>query len=326
MQATPRCAQHAPASREGGLRDHLLQQLSFTSNARTENISPPGPEKLGRTDIEYVPANAILTRATGFIASYDFTVNPYTGCSFGCGYCYAAFFTHSDAERESWGSWVRVKQNAATLIRKQLAKLQGRSIYCSTVTDPYQPIERKVRLTRTIIEAMTPARPRLVIQTRSPMVVDDTETLLDVERAGGHAQVNMTVTTDDESVRMAFEEHCPSNRARLKALRQLHDAGLRTCATVTPALPVNDPEAFAEEIASCEPDYVIVQPFHEPGNQSFVAGTRARAIEALKGILNADDHNMGRKYNQHYQHLRAALKDRFGDRLNEGRHGFRPPF
>ena len=309
-----------------GLRGHLLRQLALTPEPKEAHPPPRRPSKLGKTEIEYLPANAILTRATGFIASYDFTVNPYTGCGFGCGYCYAAFFTRNDAERDTWGQWVRVKENAASLVRAKLALIRRRSIYCSTVTDPYQPIERKVRLTRAIIQALTPAQPRLVIQTRSPTVVDDVEWLLNLETAGGKAQVNMTVTTDDETVRTAFEEHCPSNPARLKALRQLQQSGLRTCATVTPALPVSDPVQFAEDIAESEPDYVIVQPFHEPGKQAFVAGTRAKALQALKEVLNANHQNIGRKYNEHYRQLRSALKARFGQRLHEGRQGFRPPF
>ena len=73
---------------------------------------PPGqkPTTLGETAVAYAPAREILTRATGFMDAYDFTLNPYSGCSFGCTYCYAAFFSRDVEKRDSWGYWVNVKE------------------------------------------------------------------------------------------------------------------------------------------------------------------------------------------------------------------------
>ena len=85
---------------------------------------PPRPTHLGRASIDYKPARAILTKATGFMDAYDFTLNPYSGCAFGCTYCYAAFFSRaSDSmtgaeRRDSWGKWVEVKENAVDLLKR----------------------------------------------------------------------------------------------------------------------------------------------------------------------------------------------------------------
>ena len=80
--------------------------------------------------------------------AYDFTLNPYSGCSFGCTYCYAAFFSRDAEKRDAWGYWVNVKENAEALLKKRRRSLDGKRIYMSSVTDPYQPIERELKLTR----------------------------------------------------------------------------------------------------------------------------------------------------------------------------------
>ena len=86
----------------------------------------PGlPDRIGRVNVDYSAVGDILTRATGFMDAYDFTLNPYSGCSFGCTYCYAAFFSHSTKKRDSWGLWVTVKENAANLLLKRRNSLDG---------------------------------------------------------------------------------------------------------------------------------------------------------------------------------------------------------
>ena len=122
------------------------------------------PEHIGPTDVTYAPSREILTRATGFMDAYDFTLNPYSGCSFGCTYCYAAFFSRNIEKQNSWGYWVTVKENAAALLKKRKpGYLDGKRIYMSSVTDPYQPVERELELTRQLLEVMADLhKPKLV--------------------------------------------------------------------------------------------------------------------------------------------------------------------
>ena len=104
--------------------------------------------KLGKSRVEYKAASGILTKASGFISAFDYTLNPYSGCTFGCTYCYAAFFARSRERVDNWGYWVQVKENALDLLRRKRKKtLKGKTIYMSSVTDPYQPIERELELT-----------------------------------------------------------------------------------------------------------------------------------------------------------------------------------
>ena len=92
------------------------------------------------------------------------------------------------------------------------------------MTDPYQPVERTLELTRDLLRELADHhQPRLVVQTRSPLVTRDLDLLVRFE----HVQVNVTVTTDDDEVRRAFEPSCPNNRVRLKAVGEVVAAASR---------------------------------------------------------------------------------------------------
>ncbi|HVM07925.1 MAG TPA: radical SAM protein [Acidimicrobiales bacterium] len=267
------------------------------------------PVRIGHADVAYRSTQSILTKATGFMSDYDFTLNPYSGCSFGCSYCYAAFFSRSPERRETWGYWVEVKQNALTVLRRMRTPLRGKRIYMSSVTDPYQPIERKLRLVRELLEELIRHQPRLVVQTRSQLVTRD----IDLLRQFDHVQVNMTITTDSERVRRAFEPHCSTNRKRLDAITAVRLAGIECAITMTPLLPVEDVDGFAKDLVATGVQRFVVQPFH-PDRGQFVAGTREAALELIQEIgWTASD------YGRTVSTLRTKLPH-----LSEGREGFAP--
>ncbi len=303
----------------------MPQQRSLLSGA-VRPVGAVGPSRLGTAQIDYRPVRDILTRATGFMDAYDFTLNPYAGCAFGCTYCYAAFFSRSTAERDAWGEWVRVKENAVDLLaRRHAGSLDGKLIYMSSVTDPYQPIERKLDLTRGLLRELAAShRPRLVVQTRSPDVLRDADLFAEIVARGGRVQVNMTVTTDDEDVRRAFEPSCPGNQQRLEAVAGLAERRVDTCVTMTPLLPVQDAERFAGELRRTGVEHFIVQPFHFQRGK-FVAGTRDAALGIVAAKLGGDANNVMGRYLEHYGEVREVLRRRL-PRLGEGKAGFRPPF
>jgi len=267
------------------------------------------PENSGHVRVEYRPARSILTRASGFMADYDFTLNPYAGCSFGCTYCYAAFFARTAERRDSWGGWVEVKENALDVLRRMRTPLRGKTIYMSSVTDPYQPIERKLGLVRALLEELLGHQPRLVVQTRSQLVTRD----IDLYREFDHVRVNMTVTTDSERVRRAFEPHCSTNRKRLDAIRVVQEAGIESAITMTPLLPVEDAEAFAADLLRTGVMKFVVQPFHAERGR-FVAGTREAALALVRDLEWTP---------RRYQQAVAVLRDRLPS-LTEGKAGFAP--
>lgn len=273
---------------------------------------PEKLKKLGHAEVVYKSASGILTKPTGFMNTYDFSLNPYSGCSFGCTYCYAAFFSRNKEKMDNWGYWLEVKENALALLRKKRKRpIIDKVVYMSSVTDPYQPIEKKLEITRQLLEEFANFHKiRLVVQTRAALVTRD----IDLYKKIGRVQINMTVTTDDEDVRKVFEPFCPSNKVRIKAIKEVHDSGIQSCITMTPLLPVKNPTTFANDLQETGISNFIIQPFHKSKGK-FIAGTRESALSILE------------KYNwneQTYQQVLQIFKDKIPS-IGIGKQGFAPP-
>jgi DNA repair photolyase len=275
------------------------------------------PTRLGAAAIALVESKSILSEASGFIGRYRYTLNPYSGCSFACEYCYARSFAPTSEKRDSWGSWVSVKENAVALIGKacRAGKLKsGDTVYMASVTDPYQPVERYARLTRAILEAMLEAgvQPRLTIQTRSPLVTRDIDLFQRLERL----RVNVTVTTDSDLIRRRYEPTCPSIESRLKALAQLAAAGVKIGVSISPMLPIRDVEAFAARLAALRADEYVTQ-YVTPGRSWFAESSAPATVRKL------NEDGWSRK---EYAKARAALARALADQrpLLEGAEGYAP--
>lgn len=201
-------------------------------------------------EVTQIEARSVLTQQSRHSSiPYDYTINPYRGCLFGCSYCYASRFVYDDADKKAkWGKWVEVKKNAVDALQRESQKLYGKTIFFSSATDPYQPIERKLGLTRALLQALLFAFPqRLHIQTRSPLVVRDIDLF---QKFGDSLDVGISIPTDSDTVRKAFEPRAPSIGRRLAAARQLKEAGIRTIASVAPLLPCK-PERLALLLTPC---------------------------------------------------------------------------
>jgi DNA repair photolyase len=229
--------------------------------------------------MEQINARSIFSPATGFIqrGGFDWTCNPYIGCSFGCTYCYAMFLPQNRRPKEDWGRWFQAKINAVDVARKQAPKIAGQALYISSVTDPYVPAERSLQLTRGILEALIPHQPRLLMQTRGPLVVRD----LDVLRQFRAVRINMSIPTDSEEVRQAFEPKAPPLERRWQALAEARAAGVPVGMCVTPMLPLENPDQFVKRLVDFNPDVLVTQDFHDSGG-GFGAdtGKKARALLA----------------------------------------------
>ena len=211
--------------------------------------------------MEQIIARSIFSPATGFIqrGGFDWTCNPYLGCSFGCTYCYAMFLPQNRRPKEEWGKWFQAKVNAIDLAKKQASKIARQALYVSSVTDPYLPAERSLQLTRGILEALLPHQPRLLIQTRGPLVVRD----LDVLKQFRAVRVNMSIPTDCEEIRQAFEPKAPPLESRWQAMDEIRKAGVAVGICVTPMLPLSDAKSFIERIVRFNPEVLVVQDFHD---------------------------------------------------------------
>ncbi|CAM3393917.1 radical SAM protein [Paenibacillus glucanolyticus] len=191
-----------------------------------------------KSEVLYKTPKTLLNKGTGFLNGYSHTLNPYTGCTFACSYCYVRQMPVSIFRNGEWGSWVDVKLESAAILRKELkrAKTKGPvTIFMSSSTDPYQPVEAKEQVTRALLEVMVGEPPDfLFVQTRSPLVRRDIDLL---QQLGDRVRVSMTVETDREDIRKHFTPSAPPVQARLKTLELLRDAGIPTQAAIAPVLP-----------------------------------------------------------------------------------------
>jgi DNA repair photolyase len=218
-------------------------------------------------DITYYDSHAASvlndTRMTGM--AY-WSVNPYTGCAFGCAYCYARYAHRYVMERAvtagtlpgasaaavaeipPWLAFERhivVKRNAPDALARalrqgsdrHLALLRGEMILIGTATDPYQPAERRYRVTRGILEVLA-AHPGLSIGiiTKSPLVTRDVDLLARIARRSS-LSVRLSLITLDRTLARRLEPRAPTPEARLRAVRRLNDAGVETGINIMPVLP-----------------------------------------------------------------------------------------
>ena len=197
--------------------------------------------------VKETAAKTVLVRSK--LPDAEYVVNPYTGCELGCQYCYASFTGRFVSEPiNNWGRYVYAKVNAVSVFKAELGRVRraGRapSILLSSVTDAYQGIEKKYRLTRGILEelAQEPYPGVVSILTKSPMVLRDVDLLRRIPRA----DVGLTITTTNDRLSRFLEVRAPLASRRLRTLAELHAEGIQTYAFVGPLLPHfrYDPEAL----------------------------------------------------------------------------------
>jgi DNA repair photolyase len=191
-------------------------------------------------EIGEVRCKGILGRSG--IGGMDYAVNPYLGCGHACAYCYARFMRRMGHPGEEWGSFVDAKVNAVERLREEAAKRPRGRVLLSSVTDAYQPAERRYRLTRGCLEVLLEHGFSVDILTKSDLVLRD----LDLLRRFDEVEVGFTVTSLDDSVRRAFEPGASPIKARLDALKTLSDEGIPTYAFLGPMLPYLSDEHLGE--------------------------------------------------------------------------------
>jgi len=191
--------------------------------------------------IKEVYAKSVLSRSG--IEGISYTVNPYIGCSHGCCYCYATFMKKYTGHPEAWGAFVDVKVNAPLLLEKQLSRAKKGTVILSSVTDPYQQIEAKYKLTRACLAVLSNHDFPVEILTKSPLVLRDTGVIVKCSQI----EVGFTITTDDDRIRQIFEPQAPSIGQRIRALQLLHEKGIQTYVFIGPVLPMH-PATLAARI------------------------------------------------------------------------------
>lgn len=192
------------------------------------------------TTVRADAARTIITRNDSPDISFDRSINPYRGCEHGCIYCYArpshCYLGHSaglDFETQLYA-----KPNAAALLEKELAApgYVPATMALGTNTDPYQPIEREHKITRSVLEVLERTGHPVGIVTKSALVVRDIDILQRMAERG-LAKVALTVTTLDRHLARRMEPRASTPTRRLDAIRQLSEAGIPTAVMVAPVIP-----------------------------------------------------------------------------------------
>ncbi len=181
--------------------------------------------------IKEVKAKSIITKSN--LPDSDFVINPYVGCVHSCIYCYARFMKRFTGHEEKWGHFIDMKINAPELIPKGMKKYDGKSIFLSSVTDAYNPLEKKYGLTRKILEKLIPLSPALGILTKSDLVLRD----IDLLKQFKSCEVGLTITSLDDNIRKEIEPFASPPEKRIEALKKLKLEGITTYVFIGPILP-----------------------------------------------------------------------------------------
>ncbi len=214
---------------------------------RAERLAAASPT----VEVRYLRAATVLNRAAGARVRLDLTLNPYRGCEFGCRYCYARY-THTFLDHQDPSEFERVvyaKLEAPQRLAAELARLRlaGRRIAIGTACDAYQPVERRLHLTRGLLEALCGCRGATVnLVTKSDLVTRDLDLLVRLQQQHG-LWVAFTLLTLDRHLARRLEPRAPTPAKRLAAIARLTAAGVPVGISYGPILPgLNDsPAAMA---------------------------------------------------------------------------------
>jgi DNA repair photolyase len=200
-----------------------------------------------RVEYREIPTRRFIGRASGRKMPFDWTINPYRGCEFGCKYCYARY-THEFMElrgTEQFEREIFVKTFNPQDFRRELSRIPiGEGICLGTATDPYQPAERRFQVTRSILSVFAGERGRtLSITTKSDLLARDID-LLEIISKQNTLHVFVTVTTTNERLARQLEPYAPRPALRLEAIARLTSRGIRAVILCSPMMPlINDSHA-----------------------------------------------------------------------------------
>lgn len=191
----------------------------------------------GIVQTRIVEAKSILSKSN--LPVCDFSANPYVGCSHACRYCYASFMKRFSGHDEPWGQFVDVKRWKPL---KNARKHDGQQVFVGSVCDPYMPEEAEYGRTRALLEELVGSGMEVSIQTKSDLVLRDIDLISQLPGA----RVGFSINTLDEGFRSDMDAAVPLAR-RLAAMKELHNAGIRTTCFISPIFPgITDAPAIIE--------------------------------------------------------------------------------
>ena len=283
-------------------------------------------------DVSTTAVGRILTRTSGFLTTVSsHSLQPYRGCALGnslCGVgCYVRHSWYTTRGRE-WGSFVEARTNAADAYRGEYdaERAWGRAhrgrfgVFLSSSTEPFQPLERKLGVTRSVLEAMVERPPDvLMVQSHSHNVADYLDLYPRLAATVGDLRFHVSIETDRDAL-PGLPPSASSVDKRLAAARALRDAGLRVVITVAPLLPIAEPERFFERLSTVA-DAVVID--HYIGGDGSAAGSRTRRTPLPQAMQALDPASVTLEYRdriveiarRHFRGLVGVNVDGFAGRM-----------
>jgi len=218
-----------------------------------------------------IRCKTILTKSK--LPSVDYCYNVYIGCTHACQYCYAEFMKKFTGHiNDEWGQFVDYKENALELLEKEIKKVKNNEkVLLGSVTDSYQPIEKKLLLTRKSLEIFLKNNTHISILTKSVLVLRDIDILSGYDRC----EVGISCGFLDKNVYQILEPRASNPYERIMALRELKHAGIRTYLFISPIIPlVSDIESIFS-LAGDSIDFAMAE----------ILNTKCNNISKLRSIL-----------------------------------------
>ena len=256
-----------PRRADGWTRDAETPLVGIARLAACSPAAETSRNSEERPEYFLLPVRSILNRCDSNRVPFEWTINPYRGCEFGCKYCYARY-THEYMELDGgeFEKKIFVKQNAAPLLAQDVSRKYAyqragsdregpEHIAIGTATDPYQPAEREYGVTRACLEELARREGLSVsVITKSNQIVRDIDVLKRIA-ARSELSLNITVTTLRARLARLLEPRAPRPDLRLAAVKQLHEAGLRVGVSASPLIPgITDRDGDLEAVAAAAKD------------------------------------------------------------------------
>ncbi len=236
------------------------------------------------------------------IGSVDYSLNPYVGCTHNCAYCYAQYMQRYSGHKEPWGKFVDAKMNAAQVLIRKLRRIPLSSIFLSSVTDPYQPVEKHYRITRRLLQILAPLPHSLMIHTKSHLIERD----INILRKLKNVSVCFTIVTGDELARRYLEPGASPIRERIRVLKKLASYSIRTSVFIGPVIPFvteRGLEGLLRQLSQAGVKKVLIDDLH------YLPRISGRLFPAL----NAYDRGIAPKYRRisedYYQRVAKFILD-----------------
>jgi len=180
---------------------------------------------------------------------FGFALSPYRGCTHSCRYCFVREYPNALHSPDEWGGWCTPKLNAPELLWAQRRRLHGQSVFMSTATDPYQPIESEYRLSRRCLRVLLECPTTTVlVHTRSPLILQDLDLL---KEFGPRLHVGISIPTDDDTIRQVIEPRASAIPLRWTTAERLAGAGIHVNISATPMFPMQNVNAFVRRCVEC---------------------------------------------------------------------------